>query len=152
MTQDEIRSLTDEQLTALALAVQVESNRRGVLARAALQISEIQQQWASAAGRADGDPWTQPAGAHDAYALDAVAIHDGKTWQSTTANNVWTPGVAGWREVVDTGGKPAEWIHPSGAHDAYALGDQVTLDGRRWRSVVGDNVWQPGVYGWEVVA
>lgn len=25
--------------------------------------------------------------------------HNGKTWQSTTDNNVWEPGVYGWEEV-----------------------------------------------------
>lgn len=26
-------------------------------------------------------------------------MHNGKTWQSTTDNNVWEPGVYGWEEV-----------------------------------------------------
>ena len=43
--------------------------------------------------------WVQPTGAHDAYALGVVAAHMGKTWESTIENNVWEPGVYGWKEV-----------------------------------------------------
>lgn len=67
------------------------------------------------------------------------------------------PGASGWREVTTAGGddgppaSPPEWVQPTGAHDAYALGDQVTYDGKVWKSATANNVWAPGVYGWEVV-
>lgn len=54
-----------------------------------------------------GDPteeypeWSQPLGAHDAYPLGAKVSHNGKKWTSDVANNVWEPGVYGWREVVE---------------------------------------------------
>jgi hypothetical protein len=41
-------------------------------------------------------PWVQPTGAHDAYPLGARVTHNGQTWESTVANNVWAPGVFGW--------------------------------------------------------
>ena len=80
---------------------------------------------------------------------------DGKTRHHTT-NNVWSPGVSGWREITpDPGdGTPAgapAWVQPTGAHDAYALGDQVTYDGKTWKSTIGVNVWAPGVFGWEPI-
>lgn len=40
--------------------------------------------------------WVQPTGAHDAYPLGAKVTHKSKTWTSTTAANVWEPGVYGW--------------------------------------------------------
>lgn len=43
--------------------------------------------------------WVQPLGQHDAYQLGAQATHNGQTWQSTVANNVWEPGVYGWSVV-----------------------------------------------------
>lgn len=52
-----------------------------------------------------GDPteeypaWSQPLGAHDAYAQGAKVSHNGKKWTSDVANNVWEPGVYGWTEV-----------------------------------------------------
>ena len=42
----------------------------------------------------------------------------------------------------------AEWIQPLGAQDAYVLGAKVTHNGSTWESIVADNVWEPGVYGW----
>ena len=45
------------------------------------------------------EEWVQPTGAHDAYALEAVVAHIGKVWESTVENNVWEPGVFGWKEV-----------------------------------------------------
>lgn len=45
--------------------------------------------------------WSQPLGAHDAYALGAKVSHNGKKWVSDVANNVWEPGVYGWSEVTD---------------------------------------------------
>lgn len=44
----------------------------------------------------DGQPWVQPTGAHDAYPLGTKVTHNGKTWTSATAANVWEPGVYGW--------------------------------------------------------
>lgn len=46
--------------------------------------------------------WSQPLGAHDAYALGAKVSHNGKKWVSDIANNVWEPGVYGWSEVTET--------------------------------------------------
>lgn len=43
----------------------------------------------------------------------------------------------------------AAWVQPTGAHDAYGLGDQVTHGGHLWQSNVDANVWEPGVYGWD---
>ena len=52
-----------------------------------------------------GDPtveypeWSQPVGAHDAYAKGDKVSHNNKHWQSTVDGNVWQPGVYGWDEV-----------------------------------------------------
>jgi hypothetical protein len=47
-------------------------------------------------GTAPIQPWVQPTGASDAYALGARVTHNGQTWESTVAANVWEPGVFGW--------------------------------------------------------
>ena len=44
-----------------------------------------------------------------------------------------------------------EWVQPTGAHDAYAKGDKVTHNSKKWTSDVDANVWEPGVYGWTEV-
>lgn len=43
-----------------------------------------------------------------------------------------------------------EWVQPTGAHDAYAKGAKVSHNGKKWISTADANVWEPGVYGWEV--
>ena len=43
-------------------------------------------------------PWTQPTGSSDAYALGAKVSHLGHAWTSTVADNVWEPGVFGWTD------------------------------------------------------
>ena len=48
-----------------------------------------------------------------------------------------------------------EWRQPTGAHDAYKIGDKVLHNGQTWVCTLGDgaglNSWEPGVYGWEAV-
>jgi len=46
-------------------------------------------------------PWVQPAGAHDAYDIGDKVTHNGKTWESTAAANIWEPGVFGWEEIEE---------------------------------------------------
>lgn len=36
-------------------------------------------------------PWVQPTGGHDAYALGDRVTHNGATWESLVAGNVWQP-------------------------------------------------------------
>ncbi len=55
-----------------------------------------------------------------------------------------------WR-VVTQGDEPQPWVQPTGAHDAYQLGDRVTYNGQTWESTINANVWAPGVYGWVVI-
>ena len=43
--------------------------------------------------------WKQPQGAHDAYQTGDKVSHNEKHWISEADNNIWEPGVYGWREV-----------------------------------------------------
>lgn len=38
-----------------------------------------------------------------------------------------------------------EWVQPTGAHDAYNIGDKVLFDGEIWESTVDGNVYAPKV-------
>lgn len=102
--------------------------------------------------------WSDPLDADNPWFVNPVMIgdertHGGKTWVSLINYNVWTPPI-GWREVVEDG-YPA-WVQPTGAQDAYAIGDRVTHNGNLWECVQGDasgnNSWEPGVFGWVEVA
>jgi hypothetical protein len=57
--------------------------------------------WAVAADPAEQWPaWSQPVGAHDAYAMGDKVSHNGVHWTSSVAANVWEPGVYGWTEAA----------------------------------------------------
>lgn len=78
-----------------------------------------------------------------------------KCVQAHTSQADWTPPAvpALWAEVAKPGEIPV-WRQPTGAQDAYMSGDRVWFPERDtdvWVSTVDNNVWQPGVYGWEVV-
>lgn len=58
--------------------------------------------WSVAADPAEEWPaWSQPVGAHDAYAKGAKVSHNGKHWTSNVDSNVWEPGVYGWAEYTE---------------------------------------------------
>lgn len=75
-----------------------------------------------------------------------------KCVQAHTSQADWIPNAtpALWT-AVSLEEYPA-WVQPTGAHDAYAAGDKVSHNGKRWTSTVDSNTWEPGVYGWEVTS
>ena len=46
-----------------------------------------------------------------------------------------------------------EFVQPTGAHDAYGVGDRVTYNGKVYESTIANNVWAPDAYpqGWKAV-
>ena len=74
--------------------------------------------------------------------------------QSHTSQADWTPDAtpALWTEVAKPGEIPV-WKQPTGAQDAYMTGDKVHYPGKDdpvYISTVDNNVWEPGVYGWDL--
>lgn len=84
--------------------------------------------------------------------------YDGKLYRCEQAHESqagWTPPAtpALWTEVAEPGEIPV-WRQPTGAQDAYQTGDKVhypDADGPVYISVMDNNIWEPGVYGWELV-
>lgn len=81
--------------------------------------------------------------------------HDDKLYrvvQAHTAQEGWEPDKtpALFTEVAKPGEIP-EWKQPTGAQDAYMKGDKVRHNGKVWQSNTDNNVWEPGVYGWDEV-
>ena len=74
-----------------------------------------------------------------------------KCVQSHTSQSNWMPDStpALWARAYDPGVEWPEWVQPTGAQDAYMIGDKVSYDGKHWISTVDYNTWVPGVYGWE---
>ena len=56
-----------------------------------------------------------------------------------------------YTEIAEPGTIP-EWKQPTGAQDAYRLGDKVRHNDKVWQSTIDYNTYEPGVYGWEEVA
>ena len=146
---DELQELA-RLVQSTDLAVRAEIARRGVIEAIPAQIEQLAGQYLNATGREPGAEWVQPEGAHDAYPLGWQVTYEGKVWESLIAGNPYKPGVSGWREVVAEGAVP-EWVQPTGAHDAYALGAEVLHDGKRWVSIVDANVWRPCAAGSETL-
>ena len=71
-----------------------------------------------------------------------------KCVQSHTSQSDWQPHLtpALWTRVSIE--EWPEWVQPTGAQDAYNLGDKVTHLGKHWESDYDNNVWEPSVYGW----
>ena len=74
--------------------------------------------------------------------------------QTHNTQEDWTPDTnpALFTKIAKPGGIPV-WVQPTGAQDAYQTGDKVhypTAEDEIWISTSDNNVWQPGVYGWEI--
>lgn len=76
-----------------------------------------------------------------------------KCVQDHTSQADWTPDTASslWSLTADPAEEWPEWVQPIGAHDAYNKGDKVSHNQKHWTSTAENNVWEPGVYGWEDV-
>ena len=98
-------------------------------------------------------PWWQ---AGIQVAADERYCYEDKLYravQSHTTQTGWEPDrtPALWTEVPKPGEIPV-WKQPTGAQDAYMTGDKVHYPGVEdpvYVSTVDNNVWVPGVYGWE---
>lgn len=143
---------SDEDLKLVAEAATKEIEARKVLREAPIVAEATARSYQMAVVRnvpaGETVDWTQPTGAHDAYPKGWRVKHNGKIWWSTIPANVWEPGVTGWTEERSDGGYPL-WIQPMGAHDAYKVGAIVEHKGTLWRNTSDNNVWEPGVFGWE---
>lgn len=117
------------------------------------------------------------------YGIGECCTENGKVYRSTIENNVWAPSAypQGWEEVsIDAGSigpdteepggdevvepepKPEpeepetypEFVQPTGAHDAYQIGDRVLYNGKVYESTIANNAYSPDVYpqGWKLLA
>lgn len=89
-----------------------------------------------------------------AYAVDERVQYEDllyKCVQAHTSQSDWAPSVtpALWTRVSVE--DFPEWIQPTGAQDAYNIGDRVSHLEKHWVSAVDANVWEPSVYGWTEV-
>lgn len=73
--------------------------------------------------------------------------------QAHTTQADWTPDAtpALWKSKAPAGVIP-EWVQPTGAHDAYKIGDVVLFETKVYKSKIDANTWSPTDYpaGWEL--
>ena len=74
-----------------------------------------------------------------------LSVHTAQeTWTPTDAPSLWT------KVLIPEPGVIPEWEQPESTNP-YMAGDKVTHNGKTWVSTVDNNVWEPGVYGWNDV-
>lgn len=73
-----------------------------------------------------------------------------KCVQAHDSQEGWNPEAvpALWANVAEPGEEWPEWVQPTGAQDAYAMGDKVSHNEKHWVSDYDNNVWEPGAFGW----
>lgn len=143
----EVRPMTPQEITFWQQHTTTEFGSTDAL------MTGLMREYATAQDPDTAPPWVQPTGAHDAYLPGAIVDHNTKKWRNDlAASNVWEPGTqnAGWFDLSPPPVGPQPWVQPEGAHDAYNVGDKVTHKGQTWVSNTAANVWEPGVYGWDV--
>ena len=89
------------------------------------------------------------------YAVNDRAQHNGtlyKCIQAHTSQADWTPDATPALWVKVSLDEYPEWVQPTGAHDAYNIGDKVTYNGQHYVCTSDGNAYAPDVYGWQLEA
>lgn len=118
--------------------------------------------WREEVDPVTGEPpeYLPPTGAHGAYRTGDVVSFRGKQYVSLIDSNVYSPEEypRGWEEIIE-GDTPddadiPEYVQPTGAHDAYSIGDRVLFEGVIYESLSNGNVYSPTDYpgGWALVS
>jgi hypothetical protein len=106
----------------------------------ALEAVELFQPW-----RSDGSYQRGLRVQHQGVLYRCLQDHQAQQeWNPVDAPSLWA------RVLIDDPNSAPAWIQPDSTNP-YAKGDRVMHRGRVWVSLVADNVWEPGVYGWEEV-
>lgn len=87
------------------------------------------------------------------YAVGDRIQHDGVLYKvliAHTSQSDWLPGNAPSLYAVVLIPDPTvipEWVQPDSTNP-YMMGDKVRHNEKTWESIIDNNVWEPGVYGW----
>ena len=96
----------------------------------------------------------------EAVKVGDLRSHDGvvyKAIQAHTTQDDWkppdTPALWTVYNKTSEGGEITDWVQPTGAHDAYSMGDRVRFEGAIYESLIDGNVWSPADYpaGWKLI-
>ena len=91
------------------------------------------------------------------YRVDDIFKYEGKLYkviQKHTSQEDWIPSElpALYLNMMPENVIP-EWVQPTGAHDAYNVGDKVIFEGEVYESIIDGNTWSPTDYpqGWKLI-
>lgn len=90
------------------------------------------------------------------YSTGTRLYHDGvlyKVLQDHTSQNSWNPLDAPSlfaKVLIPDPQVIPDWEQPESTNP-YMKDDKVKHNGKTWISIIDNNVWEPGVYGWEEV-
>lgn len=76
-----------------------------------------------------------------------------KCLQAHTSQSTWTPtdAVSLWTKVlIPSPSITPNWEQPNSTNP-YMKGDKVKHKGKTWECVIDNNVWEPGVHGWNEI-
>lgn len=91
-----------------------------------------------------------------AYEVGTRVLYNGTLYKVLTAHTSqsdWTPEVAASlfaKILIPDSNTVYAWEQPDSTNP-YMTGDKVTHNGKTWISNVDNNVWEPGVYGWDEI-
>lgn len=72
--------------------------------------------------------------------------HQAQTgWNPVSAPSLWA------RVLIEAADAVPDWVQPDSTN-GYMAGDKVRHLEKVWVSLLDNNCWEPGVYGWEVAA
>lgn len=106
----------------------------------ALQVPKLYQNW---------EPDTE-------YVVDERVLYNDVLYKcliAHTSQETWTPDVSPSlfaRVLIPDPHVVPEWVQPDSTNP-YMAGDHVMHNGQEWVSLIDNNVWEPGAYGWEEV-
>jgi hypothetical protein len=94
--------------------------------------------------------------ARDVFSYGVNSVGDPQLYQvlqDHTSTVQWMPDATPslYKAIGVTEEGYPEWVQPLGGSDAYNTGDTVSHKGTLYKSFCDNNVWEPGVYGWEPV-
>lgn len=110
----------------------------------AVEVSVLYRQWEPGVSYAVGDRRL-----YGGILYSCLQAHDAiETWNPADAPSLWAKVLIPDPDVIP------EWEQPDSTNP-YKLGDKVTHNGKIWECTAvdgdGNNVWEPGVYGWTEV-
>ena len=132
--------MTMTKKKALAIAKAIVNVRNVITDEQALTVTDLYPEWEI----------------DKAYQLNERIMYNGVMYRvliSHTSQVDWAPDVASSlfaKVLIPSEDTIYDWVQPDSTNP-YMTGDKVKHNDKVWVSIVDNNVWEPGVYGWEEV-